>query len=99
MSCFNAYSWSARVPWTRPRGARSARATITHVPLLPSQRDAHPGPGVLRGDDIVSLRGAGFPDLLSVLAGGADALDRVQRWLHDPRSEEHTSELQSLRHL
>ncbi len=34
--------------------------------LLTFQRDAHPEPGVLNGDDIVSLRGAGFPDLLSV---------------------------------
>jgi 2-keto-4-pentenoate hydratase/2-oxohepta-3-ene-1,7-dioic acid hydratase in catechol pathway len=48
------------------------------------QREAHPEPGVLAGDDIVSLRGAGFHDVLSVLAGGDDALDRVQRWLYDP---------------
>jgi 2-keto-4-pentenoate hydratase/2-oxohepta-3-ene-1,7-dioic acid hydratase in catechol pathway len=52
--------------------------------LLTFQRDAHPEPGVLNGDDIVSLRGAGFTDLLSVISGGADALDRVQRWLYDP---------------
>ena len=52
--------------------------------LVTFQREAHPEPGVLNGDDIVSLRGAGFHDLLSVLAGGADALDRVQRWLYDP---------------
>jgi len=52
--------------------------------LLTFQRDAHPEPGVLLGEDIVSLRGAGFHDLLSVVAGGADALDRVQRWLYDP---------------
>jgi 2-keto-4-pentenoate hydratase/2-oxohepta-3-ene-1,7-dioic acid hydratase in catechol pathway len=52
--------------------------------LVTFQREAHPEPGVLFGDDIVSLRGAGFHDLLSVLAGGADALDRVQRWIYDP---------------
>ena len=38
----------------------------------------------MNGDDIVSLRGAGFPNLMAVLAGGADAMDRVQRWLYDP---------------
>ncbi len=38
----------------------------------------------MSGDDIVSLQGAGFPDLLSVVAGGDEALDRVQRWLYDP---------------
>lgn len=48
------------------------------------QRDAHPEPGVLNGEDIVSLREAGFQDLLPVIAGGTDALDRVQRWLYDP---------------
>lgn len=52
--------------------------------LVTFQRDAHPEPGVLQGSEITSLRRAGFPDLLSVIAGGADALDRVQRWLYDP---------------
>jgi 2-keto-4-pentenoate hydratase/2-oxohepta-3-ene-1,7-dioic acid hydratase in catechol pathway len=76
-----------------PAGPRFARrreataspiATITHMRLVTFQRDAHPEPGAIVGDDIVSLRGAGFPDLLSVIAGGADAFDRVQRWLYDP---------------
>jgi len=35
---------------------------------------------VLAGDDLIGLREAGFPDLLSVIAGGADALDGVMRW-------------------
>ncbi|HTT65449.1 MAG TPA: fumarylacetoacetate hydrolase family protein [Bryobacteraceae bacterium] len=48
------------------------------------QRDARLDPGVINGEDIVSLRSAGFPDLQSVLSGGADALDRVQRWMYDP---------------
>ncbi|HUE01185.1 MAG TPA: fumarylacetoacetate hydrolase family protein [Bryobacteraceae bacterium] len=52
--------------------------------LVTFQRQAHPEPGVLLDDDIVGIRNAGFPDVLSVLAGGAEALDRVQRWLFDP---------------
>jgi 2-keto-4-pentenoate hydratase/2-oxohepta-3-ene-1,7-dioic acid hydratase in catechol pathway len=52
--------------------------------LLTFQREHHPEPGVLIGDDIISLHGAGFADLHSVVAGGADALDRVQSWIYDP---------------
>ena len=52
--------------------------------LVTFQRQAHPEPGVLQGDDIVGIRNAGFPDVLSVIQGGADVLDRVQRWLFDP---------------
>lgn len=52
--------------------------------LLTFERDARLEPGVLNGEDIISIRGAGFDDLLSVLAGGADALERVRRWLYDP---------------
>ncbi len=39
---------------------------------------------VVEEDQVVSLRGAGFNTMLEVIAGGADALDRVQRWLHSP---------------
>jgi len=52
--------------------------------LLTFERDARLEPGVLNGEEIISIRGAGFDDLLSVLAGGADALERVRRWLYDP---------------
>ncbi|HVN03716.1 MAG TPA: fumarylacetoacetate hydrolase family protein [Bryobacteraceae bacterium] len=48
------------------------------------QRDKHPEPGVLQDDNIVAIRSAGFADVQSVIAGGADALDRVGRWLYDP---------------
>jgi len=40
--------------------------------------------GALTSEGIISLRDAGFPDVLSVIAGGAEALDRVQRWLYAP---------------
>ena len=49
--------------------------------FLTLQRRGWSEPAVLVGGRAVSLREAGFPDLLSVVAGGSDALDRVQRWL------------------
>ncbi len=41
-------------------------------------------PAVLVDDQIVGLRDAGFPDMISVIAGGAEAADRIQRWLYSP---------------
>jgi 2-keto-4-pentenoate hydratase/2-oxohepta-3-ene-1,7-dioic acid hydratase in catechol pathway len=38
-------------------------------------------PGVERGDEIVSLRGAGFGDLVSLIAGGPAALEKVKGWI------------------
>jgi len=40
------------------------------------------------GGGLLGLRGAGFTDLVSVIAGGRDALDRVYRWVHAPQSAE-----------
>jgi 2-keto-4-pentenoate hydratase/2-oxohepta-3-ene-1,7-dioic acid hydratase in catechol pathway len=56
------------------------------------QREGFQEPGVLADGEVIGLSGAGFPDLMSAIAGGADALDRVQRWAgsapgasrHDP---------------
>ena len=56
------------------------------------QREGFQEPGLWADAEVIGLSGAGFPDLLSVIAGGADALDRVQRWAasapggsrHDP---------------
>jgi 2-keto-4-pentenoate hydratase/2-oxohepta-3-ene-1,7-dioic acid hydratase in catechol pathway len=45
------------------------------------QRDTYSEPGVLIEDKAVGLRGAGFHDLISVMAGGSDATDRVMRWI------------------
>jgi 2-keto-4-pentenoate hydratase/2-oxohepta-3-ene-1,7-dioic acid hydratase in catechol pathway len=47
-------------------------------------RDGFPEPGVLIDNQIVGIRGAGFPSVLSVIEGGADAIDRVVRWLGNP---------------
>ena len=45
------------------------------------QRHEFTEPGVLRGNEIASLLGAGFVDLAAVIAGGAAARERVDRWL------------------
>jgi 2-keto-4-pentenoate hydratase/2-oxohepta-3-ene-1,7-dioic acid hydratase in catechol pathway len=48
------------------------------------QRDGYQEPAVTAGDEIIGLRAAGFPDLVSVIAGGADAMDGVMRWTGNP---------------
>jgi len=40
-----------------------------------------PEPGVLRGEEVISLAAAGFPDLVSVVRGGAEALAQVRSWI------------------
>ena len=63
----------------------AADATILpYMRLVTFQRHASAEPGVLLGEDIVSIRGAGYEDTLSVIAGGADALERVRQWVQDP---------------
>jgi 2-keto-4-pentenoate hydratase/2-oxohepta-3-ene-1,7-dioic acid hydratase in catechol pathway len=52
--------------------------------LVTFQRHGYAEPGVLVGDEIVSLYRAGFADLLAVIAGGAEALERAGRWLGSP---------------
>ena len=44
------------------------------------QRESYNEPGLLADREVIGLRRGGFPDLISVIAGGADALDRVRRW-------------------
>jgi len=43
-------------------------------------------PGVILGGQAISLRGAGFDSVASIIAGGTEALDRVARWLQSPPS-------------
>lgn len=45
------------------------------------QRSGYNEPGVWFDDQVVGLRGAGFDDVRSVISGGADAMDRVMRWV------------------
>jgi 2-keto-4-pentenoate hydratase/2-oxohepta-3-ene-1,7-dioic acid hydratase in catechol pathway len=35
-------------------------------------------------DQVIGLRDAGFDDVISVISGGADAMDRVLRWIASP---------------
>ena len=48
------------------------------------QREGHVEPGVLSGGKLFGIGGAGFDSVLSVIAGGAEAMERVGRWLKNP---------------
>ncbi len=50
------------------------------------QRDGYREPGVLFDDRVIGIHGAGFSSLMNVIEGGADALDRVRRWIGGPPS-------------
>jgi len=52
------------------------------------QRDGYAEAGVWWNEEIIGLRGAGFTDLLQAVGGGADALDRIQRWIYHPPNSE-----------
>lgn len=45
------------------------------------QHDHRAEPAVVFDDQVIGLHDAGFPDVLSLIAGGADAMDRMLRWL------------------
>jgi 2-keto-4-pentenoate hydratase/2-oxohepta-3-ene-1,7-dioic acid hydratase in catechol pathway len=51
-------------------------------------RTGYNEPGVWFDDQVIGLRDAGFTDMISVIAGGADAIDRVFRWVDRPPSGE-----------
>jgi len=58
------------------------------VRFVTVQRESYSEPAVMLGDEVIGLRGAGFWDMLAVIAGGADALDGVRRWMDNvPGSE------------
>jgi 2-keto-4-pentenoate hydratase/2-oxohepta-3-ene-1,7-dioic acid hydratase in catechol pathway len=48
------------------------------------QRDGYLEPGVALDDEVIGIRGAGFDDVISAIAGGDDAMDRLIRWLGGP---------------
>ena len=52
------------------------------------ERDHYIEPAVLFDDQVIGLRGAGFDRMISVIAGGADAMDRVLRWVGNPTGRE-----------
>jgi len=52
------------------------------------QHNGFAEPGVISGNKVVGLRGAGFPNLLAVIEGGFDARRRVNAWLDKPPEDE-----------
>jgi 2-keto-4-pentenoate hydratase/2-oxohepta-3-ene-1,7-dioic acid hydratase in catechol pathway len=47
----------------------------------------HEHAGVVSKDQIVSLKQAGFPDILPILAGGRDAIKKIEAFLAQPPAE------------
>jgi 2-keto-4-pentenoate hydratase/2-oxohepta-3-ene-1,7-dioic acid hydratase in catechol pathway len=45
---------------------------------------SHAEAGVVRGAEVISLSGAGFPDILSVIRDGAEALPKIESWCARP---------------
>jgi 2-keto-4-pentenoate hydratase/2-oxohepta-3-ene-1,7-dioic acid hydratase in catechol pathway len=61
------------------------------------QRDGYTEPALSVDGELIGLGGAGFADLASVIAGGADAMDRVMRWADNPPgSDRHDAATQRL---
>ena len=48
------------------------------------QREGYAEPAVWWNNEIIGIRDAGFSSVIQVIAGGADALDRVERWIYNP---------------
>jgi 2-keto-4-pentenoate hydratase/2-oxohepta-3-ene-1,7-dioic acid hydratase in catechol pathway len=59
------------------------------VRFVTIKRRGYEEPALLEGEDVFGLGDAGFPSLLSVIAGGKDAMDRVMRWSHPAPEGEH----------
>ena len=47
-------------------------------------RNGSAEPGVISGDHVIGLQGAGFSTLLAIIEGGAEARRRVEKWLEKP---------------
>jgi 2-keto-4-pentenoate hydratase/2-oxohepta-3-ene-1,7-dioic acid hydratase in catechol pathway len=56
------------------------------------QRTGYTEPGVVLDGEVIGIRGAGFDEITSVLGGGADAMDRVMRWVDSPPGGERMPE-------
>jgi 2-keto-4-pentenoate hydratase/2-oxohepta-3-ene-1,7-dioic acid hydratase in catechol pathway len=50
-------------------------------------QSGHSRAGVLVQGNVLSLEDAGFSDLISVLAGGAEALAKIENWIYQPPPE------------
>jgi 2-keto-4-pentenoate hydratase/2-oxohepta-3-ene-1,7-dioic acid hydratase in catechol pathway len=51
------------------------------------ERNGSAEPGVIQGSNVISLKGAGFPTLVAIIAGGLDARRRVETWLAKPPAD------------
>jgi 2-keto-4-pentenoate hydratase/2-oxohepta-3-ene-1,7-dioic acid hydratase in catechol pathway len=71
------------IVWYSVRG-RAFPAEIFSLQLITIAKSGYSEPAVLSGDEVISIRSAGFDSLLAVVNGGADALDRVTRFLNRP---------------
>ncbi len=49
--------------------------------------DAPPEAGVIARDRVVGLAGAGFPDILAMLRGGAPARAKIENWIYNPADD------------
>src|SRR6267378_719620 len=52
-----------------------------------AREGANPEAGVLVQDRVVALVGAGFPDTLAVLRGGAPARAKIENWIYNPPAD------------
>lgn len=52
--------------------------------LLTILRDGYPEPALQFDDQTIGLRGSGFETVISLIAGGADAMDGALRWVENP---------------
>jgi 2-keto-4-pentenoate hydratase/2-oxohepta-3-ene-1,7-dioic acid hydratase in catechol pathway len=51
-------------------------------------RTGYTEPGIWLDDQVIALGDAGFHDIISLIAGGADSIDRVFRWIDHPPSRD-----------
>jgi 2-keto-4-pentenoate hydratase/2-oxohepta-3-ene-1,7-dioic acid hydratase in catechol pathway len=54
--------------------------------IVTFEKEGRAEPGVLIGGRVVGIRGAGFPDVLSVIAGGVEAAGRLKLWIDQARA-------------
>src|SRR3546814_1896669 len=87
----------ARFSFAPVRSAPFRLAPDSRAPVRIARSPEHEGPPAVAGDPIPfpgAYHGQRLPEFRALLALRAPPRDR--RWRHLPRSEEHTSELQSL---
>jgi 2-keto-4-pentenoate hydratase/2-oxohepta-3-ene-1,7-dioic acid hydratase in catechol pathway len=51
------------------------------------QHDGHQHAGVISGDDVISLKAAGLPDMISILQGGPEVFKRVEVEIAKPPAD------------